>query len=157
MNKSKDFNSNQYKNSFPFDKAWSRMFLHFVRNVSKQLMSAKVFMFSFMHFYLGSCCIVCIFGRFLREFFEHLQQLMLSRSLLMLLRRMSPLLQRFLLQTPWLLVLVSMTTKLNYKLTHLLQAWVEDGGEKICWSENPFRASSTLQKQNLLIDASRDV
>lgn len=41
----------------------------------------------------------------------------------MLESSMSPAHQRLPSQTPWLLVLVSMTTKLNYKLTHLSQAW----------------------------------
>lgn len=40
-----------------------------------------------------------------------------------------------------------MTTKLNYKLTHLLQARVQDRGEKIFWSGNDFRVNPALQKK----------
>lgn len=49
----------------------------------------------------------------------------LSRSTLVPVRSMPSVLPRFQSQTPWLLVMVSMTTKLNYKLTHLLRAWVQ--------------------------------
>lgn len=63
------------------------------------------------------------------------------------LRSMPSVLQRFSSQTPWLLVLVSMATKLKYKLTHLFTnmstaLW----RKKIFLSEKDLRAKPFLQR-----------
>lgn len=59
-------------------------------------------------------------------------------------------LQKFPAQTLRLLALVSMTTKLNYKLTHLLQAWVQDCGKEKYFGQKIILRCRMEKKSNYL-------
>lgn len=69
---------------------------------------------------------------------------------------MSPAHQRLPSQTPWLLVLVSMTTKLNYKLTHLSQAWWRKSNMPPTPPKNPSLQNRNTKLRTKIISSSQN-